>query len=217
MSDRNHFLSDSTDDATSSYTRYHPYRRQPPITCQHTHFYFPSGNFFVRIRGWLFRLHSEIILTPSSHIRSRFLSSQTEEHSRRGLTSQHPLCFTDIPEQDFELLLLFLYAPLDFERTTIRLQKLRDVATTLGYEEIRLIACHFLHRLSPGGSYPYTMRQIHDFSFSYPYLQQQMQRRRFEFRHPTEEIRQYINNLQDTADRSITRIQRSNFLHHRNI
>ena len=98
-----------------------------------------------------------------------------EEHSRRGLTSQHPLCFTDIPEQDFELLLLFLYAPLDFECTTIQLQKLRDVATTLGYENVRLIACHFLHRLSPRGSYPYTMRQIRDFSSSYPYLQQQMQ------------------------------------------
>ena len=60
------------------------------------------------------------------------------------------------------------------------------------------------------------MRQIHDFSSSYPYLQQQMQRRRFEFRHPTEEKRQYINNLQDTADRSITRIQCSYFLHHQN-
>ena len=217
MSNRNHILSDSTDDATSSQRRYHPYGRQPPITCWHTHFYFPSGNFFMRIWGWLFRLHSEVILTPSSYIRSRFLSSQTDEHPCQGLTSQHPLCFTDIPEQNFEILLLFLYTLLDFERTTIRLQKLRDVATTLGYEKVCLIACHFLHRLSPGGSYPYTMRQICDFSSSYPYLQQQMQWRRFEFRYPTEEIWQYINELQETANRSVTRIQRSHFLHNRNI
>ena len=77
MSDQNQFLSDSTDDATSSHRRYHPYRRQPPITCRHTHFYFPSGNFFMRIQGWLFRLHSEVILTPPSHIRSHFLDRKS--------------------------------------------------------------------------------------------------------------------------------------------
>ena len=170
----------------------------------------------MRIRGWLFRLHSEIILPLSTHIQSRFLSSQTEGHPRRGLTSQYPLCLLDVSEHDFELLLQFLYAPLDFERTAIRLQNLRDIAASLGYENIRLIACYFLHRLSPGGSYPHTMRQIHDFSISYPYLQQQMQRRRFEFRHPTDEIWQYITELQDTANASISQIQHSNFLPSRN-
>ena len=84
-----------------------------------------------------------------------------------------------------------------------RLQKLPSIATTLGYENVRLIACHFLHRLPPGGSYPYTMQQINDFSFSYPYLQQQLQRRRFKFHHPTEEIMQYITELQDVANISM--------------
>ena len=151
------------------------------------------------------------------YMQSRFHSSQTEDHSRRELTSRHPLCFVDIPEQHFEILLQFLYAPLDFERTVTRLQILRDIATTLGYESIRLIACHFLHRLSPGGSYPYTMRQINDFSFSYPYFHQQLQRRRFEFRHPTEEIWQCITELQDTANRVVSQIQYTNFLHNRNV
>ena len=136
MSTQNNFLSNTTDDATSSHRRHHPYRRQPPISCHHTYFYFPSGNFFLRIRGWLFRVHSEIILPPSMHMQLRFHSSQTEDHSCQGLTSQHPLCFVDIPEQHFEILLQFLYAQLDFERTATQLQTLRDIATTLGYESI---------------------------------------------------------------------------------
>ena len=157
MSNRNEFPSETTDDAMSPPRRLSPHRRQPPVSCRHTHFYFPTGNFFMRIRGWLFRLHSEIILPLSTHVQSRFLLSQTEDHPCRGLTSQYPLCLLDVSKHDFELLLQFLYAPLDFERTAIRLQNLHDIATSLGYENVQLIACHFLHRLSHGGSYPYTM------------------------------------------------------------
>ena len=89
MSTRNNFLSDTTDDATSSHRRYHPYRRQPPISCRHTYFYFPSGNFFLRIQGWLFRIHSEIILPPSMNIQSRFHSSQTD-FSTSLMFHRHP-------------------------------------------------------------------------------------------------------------------------------
>ena len=174
MSNRNDPLAEMTDDAMSPPRRPSPCR-QPPISCHHTYFYFPTGNFFMQIRGWLFRIHSEIILPPSTYMQSCFQSSQTEDHPHRGLTSQYPLCFVDISEHNFELLLQFLYAPLDFEHTTIQLQKLRNIATSLGYEKVRLITCHFLHHLSPGGSYPYTMQQIYNFSFLYPHLQQQMQ------------------------------------------
>ena len=191
---------EKTDNDTTILPQIQPHKESHPISYRHMFFYFSTGNFFIWIHGWLFRIHSEVVLPSSPYMQFCFWNSQTDDHQWWGLSSCYPLCFANVSKQDFKLLLWFLYAPLDFEQTTKWLWILCAVATNLGYGKIRVITSHFLHWLSPGGSYPYMMQQIYDFSSSYPYLQQQMQHWWFEFQHPTEEVWEHIHEIQNMAN-----------------
>ena len=129
-----------------------------------------------------------------------FQNSQTDDHPQQGLSPCYPLCFANVSERDFEILLRFLYALLNFKRTTEHLCILKAIATTLEYEDVKIITSNFLHRLPLGGIHQHSMQQIMDLSFSYPHYWQQTQHRHFDFQFPPDEIWERIEKLQDVAN-----------------